>query len=51
MQFRVKKIQNGRPGAPKWPTGFEKESTPRLLGAPINRIWGKSELAWIKKPI
>ena len=26
------KIQNGRQGAPKWPTGSRKVSTPRFLG-------------------
>ena len=26
------KIQNGRQGAPKWPTGSEKVSTPRFWG-------------------
>ena len=30
------KIQNGRQGAPKWPTGSGKGSNPRLLGAPVN---------------
>ena len=29
-------IQNGQQGAPKWPTGSEEGSIPRLLGAPIN---------------
>ena len=30
------KIQNGRQGAQKWPTGSGKGSNPRLLGAPVN---------------
>ena len=30
------KIQNGRQGAPKWPTGSGKWCTPRFLGAPVN---------------
>ena len=30
------KIQNGRQGAPKWPTGSGKGSTPRFWGAPVN---------------
>ena len=29
-------IQNGRQGAPKWPTGSGKGSNPRFLGAPVN---------------
>ena len=33
MQRRTAcKIQNGRQGAPKWPTGSGKVSTPRFLG-------------------
>ena len=28
------KIQNGRQGAPKWPTGFGKGFTPRFWGTP-----------------
>ena len=31
------KIQNGRQGAPKWPTGSEKGSTPSFLGAPVSK--------------
>ena len=34
--IRGLKIQNGRQGAPKWPTGSGKGSNPRLLGALIN---------------
>ena len=34
--MRTSKIQNGRQGAPKWPTGSEKGSNLRLLGASIN---------------
>ena len=30
------KIQNGRQGAPKWPTGSGKGSNPKFLGAPVN---------------
>ena len=30
------KIQNGRQGAPKCPTGSGKVSTPRFLGVPVN---------------
>ena len=30
------KIENGRQGAPKWPTGSGKVSTPRFLGASVN---------------
>ena len=33
LQRRIAcKIQNGRQGAPKWPTGSGKVSTPRFLG-------------------
>ena len=34
--MRTSKIQNGRQGAPKWPTGSGKGSTPRFWGAPVN---------------
>ena len=34
--MRTSKIQNGRQGAPKWPTGSGKGSNPRFLGAPVN---------------
>ena len=34
--MRTSKIQNGRQGIPKWPTGSGKGSNPRLLGALIN---------------
>ena len=34
--MRTSKIQNGRQGAPKWPTGSGKGSTPRVWGAPVN---------------
>ena len=34
--MRTTKIQNGRQGAPKWPTGSGKECTPRIWGAPVN---------------
>ena len=34
LQWR--KIQNGRKGAPKWPTGSGKVSTPRFLGVLSN---------------
>ena len=30
------KTQNGHQGAPKWPTGSEKGSNPRFLGAVVN---------------
>ena len=30
------KTQNGHQGAPKWPTGSEKGSNPRILGAVVN---------------
>ena len=30
------KTQNGHQGAPKWPTGSEKGSNPRFLGAAVN---------------
>ena len=34
--MRSSKIQNGRQGAQKWPTGSGKVYTPWLLGAPVN---------------
>ena len=34
--MRTSKIQNGRQGAPKWPTGSGKGCIPRFLGAPVN---------------
>ena len=34
--MRTTKIQNGRQGAPKWPTGSGKRCTRRFLGAPVN---------------
>ena len=30
------RIQNGRQGDPKWPTGSGKVSTTRILGVPVN---------------
>ena len=36
LSMRTSKIQNGRQGAPKWPTGSGKGSTPKFLGAPVN---------------
>ena len=30
------KIQNGCKGAPKWPRGSGKVSSPRFLGVPVN---------------
>ena len=37
--MRTSKIQNGRQGVPKWPTGSGKGSTPKLLGTPINFLY------------
>ena len=34
--MRTSKIKNGRQGAPKWPTGSGKGSSPRFLGATVN---------------